>query len=277
MKICIDCKIEKDLLEFSKNGKYYRGQCKSCRSSKEIKKYHENPEKFRQKKKDEYINNQKEIIERNRLYRKNNSVKINVQKAEYREKNREIIQLKQKSKEYKDKRNKYLKIRRESDKKFCIISSYRSRISELLKNIKNGDSRLVYLDCSKKFFYDWIEYQFDENMSWDNYVEYWVLDHVIPISWFNLDDEIHRNNCFRWYNLRPLKKEDNSIKSNKFELSTIKKHQEIIDKWYQDESKLCLDTGIKNNPGIEIYHWLRKELRYGNNPHGYMDNQQPSS
>lgn len=81
----------------------------------------------------------------------------------------------------------------------------------------------MYLDCSKNEFFDWIEYQFDANMNWDNYVDYWVLDHVIPIAWFNLEDEIHKNHCFRWYNLRPFKKEDNLKKSDKLELTTIKK------------------------------------------------------
>lgn len=100
-------------------------------------------------------------------------------------------------------------------------------------------------------------------MTWDNYVTYWVLDHIIPVSWFNLENDTHRKHCFSWYNLRPLKKEDNLQKSNKLNLYTINQHQKIIDKWYQGD--------------IEIYHWLRTELRYGDNPHEYMDNQQPSS
>lgn len=276
MKICSNCNIEKEFSEFSKNGQYYKSQCKKCRCSKEKQKYHENPDKYIQKKRCEYSENKEKILERNKLYRKRNSEAINLQKAEYRENNRETIRLKQKTKEYKDNRNKKLKIRREIDKNFCLISSYRARISEIFKDKNiNFNSRLDFLDCTKKFFYSWIEYQFDKNMNWNNYAKYWVLDHVIPIAWFNLDDNIHRNHCFKWYNMRPLEKKLNLIKSDKIDLDIVKKHQETINKWYQDESKKS-DT-VNDNTVIEIYHWLRKELRYGKNPHGYMDNQQPSS
>lgn len=261
MKICKDCKIEKELSQFSINGKNYRSQCKQCRTSKEKQKYHNNPEIFRQKKKEEYTKNKENIIERNKMYRKNNSEKVNAQKSVYRQENKDIIQLKQKSKEYKDKRNENLKKRRSIDSKFRLVSSYRSRISEILKSNYSKESRLMYLNCSQQFFLKWIETQFDENMNWDNYVDYWVLDHVIPIAWFNIENETHKKHCFSWYNLRPFKKEDNLIKSNKLLLETIKTHQEIINKWYQGEN-------------IEIYHWLIKEIRYGNNPHE-LGNPQP--
>lgn len=169
MKVCTQCKIDKELSEYSINGKSYRSQCKLCRTSNEKQKYHENPEIFRQKKKEEYNSNKEVIIERNKEYRKNNSEKVNSQCALYREQNREMIRFKQKSKEYKDNRN--LKIRRATDSKFRLVSSYRSRISEILKNTNEKDSRLMYLDCSKNEFFDWIEYQFDANMNWDNYVD----------------------------------------------------------------------------------------------------------
>lgn len=102
-------------------------------ASNEKQKYHENPEIFRQNKKEEYNSNKEVIIERNKEYRKNNSEKVNSQCALYREQNREMIRFKQKSKEYKDNRNLKLKIRRATDSKFRLVSSYRSRISEILK------------------------------------------------------------------------------------------------------------------------------------------------
>ena len=155
-----------------------------------------------------------------------------------------------------------------------MICSYRSRISEILKNHIESTSRNVYLNCSKKYFYEWIEFQFDDKMNWDNYRIYWVLDHVIPIAWFNIIDNSHQYYCFSWFNLRPFKKEDNLIKSDKLEMNTIKDHQEIINKWYQNQSEL---DAKDNTLVIEIYDWLRKELRYGKNPPDNMDNQQPRS
>lgn len=261
-KVCCECGLEKEITEYSKNGKYYRNKCKNCRCKLEKARYKENPEKFCEKKREFYETNKEELLEKNKMYRKINSEKVNIQKKDYYEKNKELILEKCKSKDYKNKRNINLKNRRETDSKFRLVTSYRTRISECMKN-RDKDSRLLYLDCTKKFFYDWIESQFDSKMNWDNYVEYWVLDHVIPIAFFDLDIEKHLDNCFRWYNLRPCKKEDNLEKSDKIQLDIIKKHQEKInDFWYQGD--------------IEIYDWLRQELKYGKNPYRLGD-PQPSS
>jgi hypothetical protein len=47
-------------------------------------------------------------------------------------------------------------------------------------------------------------------------------------------------------------------------------------KWYQ--GWLELNSNNENKISyIEIYDWLRKELRYGKNPLGYMGDPQPSS
>lgn len=266
VKQCTNCKIIKEIDKFSfrNDTSNYRNECKECRTSKEKAKYKDNPDFYRDKKKDEYSNNKQVILERNHQYRVNNKDKYNSQCAQYREKNKELIREKTKSKDYKEKRNKYLKDRRKTDSKFCLVSSYRTRISEVLKNKGNVLSRISFLDCTKDFFYKWIENQFDDKMTWENYVEYWVLDHVIPIAFFNLENEIHVKQCFSWFNLRPLEKNENLKKSDFIDLSIVKKHQEKINNYgYQSH--------------IEIYDWLRNELKYGKNPCRYMDNQQPSS
>lgn len=258
-KKCSTCDIVKGITEYSKNGKFHRKECKDCKCKKEKERYKKAPDIFREKKREFYKQNKDNLLNKNKLYRANNSEKINTQKREYYEKNKELISEKYKSKEYKNKRNINLKKRREIDSKYKLISSYRSRISEIMKN-REYNSRLIYLNCEKGFFYKWIESQFDEKMNWDNYIEYWVLDHVIPISFFNLEDTNHRNNCFRWYNLRPCEKVENLKKSDKIHLGIIKIHQEKINKfWYQGD--------------IEIYDWLRQELKYGKNPYRLGDPQ----
>lgn len=265
MNECKVCQIEKDLSEFSFRNdiKKYRTECKKCRTNREKAKYKENPEFYKNKKKDEYNKNKEVILERNKKYRANNLEKYNAQCAKYREENRELIRERQKSTDYKIKRNANLKRRREIDSKFRLVCSYRARVSELLKSNKKC-SRIQFLDCTKDFFYEWIKTQFNDKMNWENYNEYWVLDHVIPIAFFDLENEIHLKKCFSWFNLRPLEKKENSKKSNFIDLNIIKKHQEIIDNYgYQGY--------------IEIYDWLRNELKYGKNPCRYMDNQQPSS
>jgi hypothetical protein len=54
-----------------------------------------------------------------------------------------------------------------------------------------------------------LEYQFDENMSWDNHGKYWSIDHVIPCASFDMSNIDEQKKCFHWSNLQPL-----SIKEN---------------------------------------------------------------
>jgi len=58
----------------------------------------------------------------------------------------------------------------------------------------------------------WIESMWSDGMNWDNYGEYWVVDHVVPIRFFNLKDEKDLYLCWNYKNLLPLLKEDNSKK-----------------------------------------------------------------
>ncbi|AYV85713.1 MAG: hypothetical protein Satyrvirus33_3 [Satyrvirus sp.] len=51
-------------------------------------------------------------------------------------------------------------------------------------------------------------------MSYDNYGE-WHVDHIIPISRFNLSILQEAKKCFNYSNLQPLWKIDNLKKSNK--------------------------------------------------------------
>ena len=53
-------------------------------------------------------------------------------------------------------------------------------------------------------------------MNWDNYGEYWEIDHIKPISLFDLTIEDNMYKCFNYINTQPLEKIENKIKSNKY-------------------------------------------------------------
>ena len=40
-------------------------------------------------------------------------------------------------------------------------------------------------------------------MSWTNQGTYWDIDHVLPCSNFNLEQDEDIKKCFNWKNLRP--------------------------------------------------------------------------
>lgn len=66
---------------------------------------------------------------------------------------------------------------------------------------------------------DWLEFNFDDNMDWNNYGEEWHIDHVIPISQFKITDAKKDREqielCYNWKNLMPLSATRNLKKNNK--------------------------------------------------------------
>jgi hypothetical protein len=61
---------------------------------------------------------------------------------------------------------------------------------------------MEHLQCSIKFFKEFIEFQFYDGMTWDNYNTEWNLAFVRHPSTFS-DDEFHK--AFSWKNITPLK------------------------------------------------------------------------
>ena len=60
-----------------------------------------------------------------------------------------------------------------------------------------------------------IENMLPEEWTWDNYgVNGWHIDHRIPLSWFNLENENCRKIAFSYKNLQPLWGTENILKRN---------------------------------------------------------------
>ena len=59
-----------------------------------------------------------------------------------------------------------------------------------------------------------LEKQFYDDMTWENYGQYWHIDHIIPLSWFK--DELDFNEAWKLSNLQPLKKFENLSKNNRY-------------------------------------------------------------
>jgi len=82
---------------------------------------------------------------------------------------------------YKPKRNANRREKTKNDPQYRLDHNYRTRIYHALR--QNGQSRtgkIKYLGMSQDIYNQWLEYQFDENMTRDNYGTYWEIDHVKP-------------------------------------------------------------------------------------------------
>jgi hypothetical protein len=75
---------------------------------------------------------------------------------------------------------------------------------------------IEYLGCSIDEYRKYIELKFTPEMSWENYGDYWEIDHIKPISSFNLNNPEELAKCFYYENTQPLYWKDNLYKSNKY-------------------------------------------------------------
>lgn len=65
------------------------------------------------------------------------------------------------------------------------------------------------LDIEK--FREWIEYQFDGGLDWDNFSEAWQFDHIVPVAYFDFSNEEDMKLCWNFINIRVeyLQEKDN--------------------------------------------------------------------
>lgn len=249
-KKCYKCKIEKSLEEFgnlksSKDGKRY--DCKTCRKEFNIV----NKERKKEYNQKYWIKNKNTVGENNKNYRDNNQNQIFEQRKQYRENNKDHI--KQKMIDYKPIRNMRNKIRRKTDPQFRISETLKSKIHKVLKGIIVSNKTNELIGCSKDFLMNWLEYQFNDTMSWDNYGKEWHIDHVIAVNTFDMENESDVKICFNWKNLQPLGGFDNQSKSDKFMPYMVYSHMLTLNNYININNLYKEYQGL-----IERLIWLRK-------------------
>ncbi len=98
----------------------------------------------------------------------------------------------------------------------------------LLNNLNKKSSTMTYFSCDIELFIKWLEYCFIDEMSMENHGSYWHLDHVIPVSLFDLSKPEEVYLCFHYLNYMPLKAMDNIIKQNNIIYSQLLTHSDNI-------------------------------------------------
>lgn len=95
-----------------------------------------------------------------------------------------------------------------------IIHNMRSRLNQFIKQKHNKTVDL--LGCSVPELKKHLESQFQPGMTWDNYGRTgWHIDHIKPLSSFDLTDLEQLTEACKYTNLQPLWAKDNIQKSNK--------------------------------------------------------------
>lgn len=219
-KVCSICGDEKNISNFhkrkhSKDG--LRSDCKSCTRLR-INEYRKlNKEKVNKLNRETYLRRIDAHKKTQKNYREQNKELEKDRRKKYRENNLGKIK-----KYYQDNKLKLSKQsleritkRRKTDKLFGLVCTIRTRVYNFLKskNITKNNKTFDIVGCSPEFLKEHIEKQFTDGMSWDLMGEHIHIDHIIPLSSANTEDEVYK--LCHYTNLQPLWAKDNLKKSNK--------------------------------------------------------------
>lgn len=231
MKQCIKCGIVKELSFFALDRGRYRTECKECRN-KYAKEYHQKNRDILLKKMTEYREKNKHILyPKQRECRKRKPEQYRLMRVNHYLKNREkvIAESRKYRKLNKDKitvRDRIRKaIYRKTSLQYKIKETLRSRFFKCLKKglHKKSQKTLVILGCSISYLIEYLEKQFKDGMTWQNYGKNgWHIDHIRPCSSFDLSIPEEQQKCFHYSNLQPLWAKDNLEKGCKYQISENK-------------------------------------------------------
>ena len=193
-----------------------------------------------------YLKNRDYLLEQKRKYRDLNREKHRKAQEKYRSKNREAINVKKMDSYYKyrdeilrrrreryelnrdrilERRRQYTELNRErirkqerdrykSDVNSRIARILRVRIREALCGNDKSARLEVLIGTTVEKLRVYLGGKFREGMSWDNHGE-WEIDHIHPLSSFNLGDFREQKRAFHYTNMQPLWMSENRKKSYK--------------------------------------------------------------
>lgn len=189
-KTCSVCQktLTLDYFHNAKQGKYGKmSKCKACSKEKGRLWALANPEKHRKIKKREYEKNKSRISKANKAWREANPT--------------------------------YESDRYENDIEFKLKKRLRIRLnSALRRNLKTG-SAISELGCSVEDFKQRIESLWKPGMTWENYGHRgncWNLDHIRPLSSFDLQNRDEFLKACHYTNIQPLWASENYSKGDKW-------------------------------------------------------------
>jgi hypothetical protein len=154
-----------------------------------------------------YEANKDEIKLSKKRYYEVNKEQINLQRKAYRETNKEKVRLQERMRDGK---------KRQTNINFKLSKGLRTRLWSAIKDNQKAGSAVKDLGCSIDKLKSYLESKFLPGMSWDNHGQYgWHIDHIKPLSSFDLTDRKQLLEACHYTNLQPLWAKDNLSKSDK--------------------------------------------------------------
>jgi len=154
----------------------------------------------------------------------------------------------------KEQKTEWCKKEHNTNMNYRIKKSIAARLRNVLHEHKTT-STMNYIGCNILFFREWLEYNFTEEMNWNNYGVYWSIDHVIPVCKFDLTMEKDKYKCWNWSNMMPVTVHYNASKKSSIDLDQVSyivnklerfKEEGSTTKWFSEEFLITsqIDTYI---------------------------------
>jgi hypothetical protein len=186
--------------------KIYKVEERGEMNNKRVKLWNMNHPERRKIHKDKWIESNPNYMEN---YRKIHKKYAKEYHKEYSKNNRDILR------EY---HRKYQIIKLKTDINFKLSRYLRSRLRDAIKGNQKLGSAVKDLGCTIPFLKLYLESSFKPGMTWDNWTwNGWHMDHIKPLSKFNLQDREEFLKANHYTNLQPLWAEENMIKGNRME------------------------------------------------------------
>lgn len=155
-----------------------------------------------------YLNNLEKFV----IYRKNyyqvNKKRISIEMKDKRlidhESTLQKEQIYRKSNKGQELIRDYYRNRRANDIDFRIRTNLRNRVRQAIRGNSNSESTMTLLGCSISELKIYLESKFLPTMTWENYGKLWHIDHIVPISIFDLSISENRHLACHYTNLQPL-------------------------------------------------------------------------
>jgi hypothetical protein len=171
--------------------------------------------------------NKEKIAERNKQYREANKEKISEQKKQYREANKEKMA---------EHKKQYQRHRLEIDPHYRMIANLRSRLNNAFNGRNKSQPTKQLLGIDIGLFNNWIRFQLPDGYSVNDVGPNLHLDHVLPLSSFNLENSEEQKKACSWINIAPVPAEENIKKGD--QVDNVMYHKQLVKAQFFEQNVL---------------------------------------
>lgn len=85
-----------------------------------------------------------------------------------------------------------------------------------------------YFGLDIETYRKWIEIQFTSDLSWDNFSTSWQFDHIVPVAYFDFNNEEDLKLCWNFINIRVEQIDHNRNRGNRIDVLAAKTYFEDL-------------------------------------------------